>query len=273
MKYLILFVSFMFIPLNFLSADDSQFVLTDFQSLGIALQGQSQTKVGGGEFETVRKDRAKSLKSYSMEGCKNRIKELILTTRKTDDSFGYESNGVYLLGGSFGRYFCIEYDIAQKYFVDENFWTVGEKFYSDFSDKIPNEIEPEKVLTYTIFPLLKDQKEAKKVTENLDNELAKSIKQVHKTSYDCYAENLSRLEKTICTDSELAELDVQLNKAYRSALKKHPKDTDKIKDSQREWLNFLNKYPNSFSIRSIGSAYNSRLIYLNCLLDKDFKKC
>jgi uncharacterized protein YecT (DUF1311 family) len=56
------------------------------------------------------------------------------------------------------------------------------------------------------------------------------------TSYDC-AKATKELDRAICYSPSVAALDVQLGRAYRTALQRLPADKkQKLQDQQREWL-------------------------------------
>lgn len=61
-------------------------------------------------------------------------------------------------------------------------------------------------------------------------------------SFDC-ARATTEVEKLICTDDELAKLDVELNNSYHAFMKTLDEEyyRDKLKKKQREWLNQRDK--------------------------------
>ena len=63
-------------------------------------------------------------------------------------------------------------------------------------------------------------------------------------SFDC-AKAATEVEKLICSDDELAKLDVEMNKSYHAFMKTLDDDfyRDKLKTKQREWLKDITKAP------------------------------
>jgi hypothetical protein len=61
---------------------------------------------------------------------------------------------------------------------------------------------------------------------------------VYKTSFNCNPKKWTVTEKLICTDEVLADLDIELNTAYKEALKNAGtlKEKQGIQEAQREWV-------------------------------------
>lgn len=61
-------------------------------------------------------------------------------------------------------------------------------------------------------------------------------------SFDC-AKATTEVEKLICSDDELAKLDVEMNKSYHAFMKTLDEEyyRNKLKKKQREWLNYREK--------------------------------
>jgi len=79
-------------------------------------------------------------------------------------------------------------------------------------------------------------------------------------SFDCNKAR-SKVEKSICNDKELGELDAQLALAYKKAMKEHPLPSY-VKARQRDWLK-LNSFcdPKNFQI-CLKKNYKERLGHL-----------
>jgi uncharacterized protein len=86
---------------------------------------------------------------------------------------------------------------------------------------------------------------------------------VNAASFDCKKAK-SKVEKSICGDSELSQLDEQLAEAYKKNIATHPLPSY-VKARQRDWLK-LNPYcdPKNFKI-CLKKNYKERLIYLQNL--------
>ena len=63
-------------------------------------------------------------------------------------------------------------------------------------------------------------------------------------SFDC-AKATTEVEKLICSDDELAKLDVEMNKSYHAFMKTLDEEyyRNKLKKKQREWLKYITKAP------------------------------
>ena len=63
-------------------------------------------------------------------------------------------------------------------------------------------------------------------------------------SFDC-SKATTEVEKLICSDDELAKLDVEMNKSYHAFMKTLDEEyyRNKLKKKQREWLNDITKAP------------------------------
>lgn len=77
-------------------------------------------------------------------------------------------------------------------------------------------------------------------------------------SFDC-TKAATSVEKMICADNNLSELDEKLGKAYLEAGKKYP-DTTALKQEQRAWLKERNKCGNSDCLRN---KYQERIAVLS----------
>ena len=81
--------------------------------------------------------------------------------------------------------------------------------------------------------------------------------QTYAASFDCKKAN-TKIEKMICSDAKLSELDVELAKLYaetRAELKNHSKELKKLIKDQREWLASLKTTKKEF----LKNEYNSRI--------------
>jgi len=76
-------------------------------------------------------------------------------------------------------------------------------------------------------------------------------------SYDCEKAS-TKVEKMICTDSELSKLDEELGKTYSAALKKTP-DLLALKQQQRDWLKERNGCADSGCLKAHYQQRNGEL--------------
>jgi uncharacterized protein len=82
------------------------------------------------------------------------------------------------------------------------------------------------------------------------------ISTAHAASYDC-AKAKTKVEKLICTDSQLSKLDVMMDFAWREVLANMPNES---KDEQRAWLAERNACTEDFCIQQ---SYRKRLEQLD----------
>ena len=89
----------------------------------------------------------------------------------------------------------------------------------------------------------------------------------YKASFSCEKVKKDSVEYKVCTDKELAELDITLNDIYHS----FRFVTQEIKQDQRDWLKKRNKCKDTFCIKK---AYRTRIEDLNISLsnEKTFPK-
>ena len=78
---------------------------------------------------------------------------------------------------------------------------------------------------------------------------------VHAASFDC-AKAYSKVERMICTDSELSKLDDQLNNSYQQAIKQSKDKPEEIKE-QKRWLKEIRNI--CIDADCLKSAYSVRI--------------
>lgn len=71
-------------------------------------------------------------------------------------------------------------------------------------------------------------------------------------SFDC-AKATTEVEKLICSDDELAKLDVEMNKSYHAFMKTLDEEyyRNKLKRKQIDWLGYRGKLPKRQLVRGI----------------------
>jgi len=89
-----------------------------------------------------------------------------------------------------------------------------------------------------------------------------AVNSVQAASFDC-AKAASKVEKMICADAELSELDEKMAKAYDKALPKAP-DPSVVKQQQKEWLRERNLCMNRTCLHN---QYQLRLGELQRIID------
>ena len=81
------------------------------------------------------------------------------------------------------------------------------------------------------------------------------VQPVYAASFDCKKAG-TEMEKTICSDSKLSQLDEKLAAAYREALEKAPQKGESLREGQRQWLRERNECADTHCIKD---AYKLRL--------------
>lgn len=150
-------------------ADNSKgYVLVDLYSTGFIVSGQSLTDIGGGRLDFRRSVSIKKPVVYSQQECIDKIKDNLVGNKEYNSFFEYKGNGAYSIGGAWARYICVQNIHIKANMINE------EQFITKyFMDKLPQNFIESEVSDYTIFPLDKNQKTARKLTDQLDKELSK----------------------------------------------------------------------------------------------------
>ena len=97
--------------------------------------------------------------------------------------------------------------------------------------------------------------------DNHQNKITKKSadKTYLKTSFDCSKAN-TYIEKTICTDSDLAKLDIELSDSYQSNQAK-TKSKQKLKSQQKDWVQNIEN--SCTSKQCLADVINARIAVLN----------
>ncbi|GAB7141378.1 hypothetical protein RsTz2092_13610 [Deferribacterales bacterium RsTz2092] len=196
----------------------------------------------------------------------------------------YFTNGVLTDDGGYARFICVPYIFTKNAGLSEDYLMVKtDKLILESNGRIAGKFIDSEISEYTILPLEQDQQEARELTDKLNARLSHGLrglidekspaqkqvgKLIYKTSFKCDMDgnNLYLVEKLICTDEELAKLDLQLNELYKKVLKAYNAKTEylsKIKKWQVRWNN--NKLDKR-DVKVLINSYKERIAYFNCLL-------
>ena len=245
---------------------DDLYTMVEFPSAGFAVRGESWTELAYGMAD-ARKDK---IARYSLSDCLYKLKNTLQDYRENKNA-GYRTNGIYDTAQGFVRMICMKSKDLEDSFVKDTLFNVDyDKFFDKHKDKFPKELKEEDFDKYTILPFEKDEKLARKYSDELNDYMKKMKNAVYKTSFDCSLKNLSDRENLICHNKKLADLDNDLNFFYKRVMSEHKdsEDLEKIKSSQRKWIKNL---PSSRA--SLFMEYTDRIKYLKCLILKDFNEC
>jgi uncharacterized protein YecT (DUF1311 family) len=101
------------------------------------------------------------------------------------------------------------------------------------------------------------------ILRKLTKQGIKSVGKIHKTSFKCNPENWTPVERLICTNKQLADMDLQLDKIYRKVQEKTDLEgVKKIKESQRKWVK---EQSNTVDIIKLENLYKDRIEELNSI--------
>ena len=101
----------------------------------------------GGRIETTNADKKSCTKAVA-----NKIKEL----KEFESDFIYHDNGIYEIGGNFGRLCCVPYENLDKKHIGIDplgFYIETEPFFNDYREQISEKIDINQIASYSIFPL------------------------------------------------------------------------------------------------------------------------
>lgn len=89
-----------------------------------------------------------------------------------------------------------------------------------------------------------------------------TVAQAGAASFDCKKAS-SKLEHTICNDTELNQADAELGTAYRNLLKKLPKpDVKQLQQMQRDWLTTREQQCDTSEAKCLIALYKKRIAAL-----------
>ena len=185
MKKMLYILCFIFMLINNIYASDNNFIMISFISQKQVDRSLPEDDIMAGDIEVNYKN--KEVIKYTKKSCFNEIKNKMLESLKYGAE--YYDNGVYYDRG-YGRYVCLEYNIAKKYLYDndltyfplqipdrsqEKVKVYPSQFSKDFPNAIPYIVKEGDIKNYTIFPLMENQKEARKLSDKLNKEIKKEL--------------------------------------------------------------------------------------------------
>ena len=246
--------------------NEDTYALVHMISLGIAIRGLSFNEVGMGYIEED--NHGNFLTSLSLSECQEHIADKLMDRRGS--SFKYVGRGVYTLEGAYGRFLCIDQKELINRYSDDSWRAIDFDFLEQYPKEIPLVFNEKEIESYTLFPLNKDQKEAREITNKLDEYMKEKTERIWKTSFDC-SQDLAPRERLICTDEKLASLDIKANDLYEQVLKKYQKDQtaiEKLQAMRKKWDKRWISYP-----LGIEDMFLKRIDFLNCLIEKSMEQC